>query len=93
MSVKVTIFETNDQGEPTGKAVKNFPNCDSFGVTNGGDLMLVTTQEMQGGPNMPPNVVQKVGINKVAFACGTWIDVEVEESNITVVAPVPGTPQ
>lgn len=93
MGLKVTLYETNEQGETTGKTVKSFPNCDSFGVTSGGDLMLVKTQEMQGGPNMPPNMVQTVGINKVAFASGVWIDVEVEESHITAVTPAPRRPQ
>ncbi len=93
MPVKVTIFETNESGEVIGKSDKTFSQCDSFGVTAGGDLMLVKTEDVQGAPGMPPNVVQKVGVNKVAFSAGTWINVEVEESNITVVAPAPGIPQ
>ena len=66
-----------------------FHEADSFGLSQTGDLILVKFTQEALPPNMPPGA--KSGTNIRAFACGTWLEVRVEESKIETgkIIPVP----
>ena len=61
-------------------------DAQSFGVTQGGDLILVALMDAPVGPGVPPGA--KVGNNLIAYAKGEWKKVIIEKSQIQEVTAI-----